>query len=188
MRQGLFVFLTFVCLGVLVSRSTSAEPDTKSSPLLGTWKITAFQDDGRDKLERLGVRPPKKNKPDEKPKVAKLVFTKDECYILRGDGRREMASGLANAGFKSWKIDDSTTPHSIDITGFAGKKNEKTKTYPGIVKLDGKKLTICYCEQGKRRPTKFESDGANNLFEAELLSRKPEPLPKKISTGKEPTR
>ena len=186
MRQGLFVLMAVVCLSVLVPRSSSAESNKNECQLLGTWKITAFQDDGRDKLERLGVRPPKKNKPDEKPKVAKLIFTKDECYILRGDGRREMASGLANAGFKSWKMDRSTTPHAIDITGFAGKKNEKTTIYLGIVKLDGKKLTICYCEQGKKRPVKFESDGANNLFEAELLSRKPEPLPKKVSTGKEP--
>ena len=162
-----------IFVGLLLTIGSNCLADDRED-LVGTWKITVYQDDGRDRLSRLGVGPTKK---DKKPHVAKLVFTKDECYILRGDGRREMASGLANAGFKSCMLNPSTSPKSIDIDGFAGKNNEKWKTYMGIYKIDGDKLVICYCEQGKTRPTKFESDGANNLFEAQRISKDPQPIP-----------
>ena len=150
-----------------------------ASSLVGTWQITVFQDDGRDRLSRLGAGAPRKN--ETEPRTAKLVFTSNQCFILRGDGRREMASGLANAGWKSCKLDTTTDPMSIDITGFAGKNNEKTKTYLGIYKVDGDVVTICYCEQGNQRPTKFESNGAMNLIEAKRVSDDPAPLPKQES-------
>lgn len=142
--------------------------------LIGTWKVTVFQDDGRDRLERLGAGPAKKG---EEARVAKLVFTADECYLIRGDGRREMASGLTNAGWKSCTLDKSTSPKSIDIVGFTGQENEKTKTYAGIYEVDGNRLRICYAEGGPKRPTKFESNGDDNLFECERISKEPLPIP-----------
>lgn len=143
--------------------------------LIGTWKITVFQDDGNDRLSRLGAGPAKKGK---EPRVAKLVFTAEECYLIRGDSRREMASGLTNAGWKSITLDESTTPKSIDIVGFAGKENEKSKTYLGIYEIDGDRLRICYAETSPKRPTKFESNGHDNLFECERISKEPLPVPK----------
>ena len=116
-------------------------------------------------------------KKDQPPRIAKLVFTDDDCYVLRGDGRREMASGLTNAGWKSCTLDESTKPKSIDIVGFAGKESDKTKTYPGIYELDGDKLRICYAETSPERPTKFESNGHNNLFECVRISADAEPAP-----------
>ena len=163
--QKCFVFVMAILIILLFSRDSSAEDGIQS--LIGSWKITVFQDDGRDRLERLGVKPVKKG---QKPRFAKMIFTKTECLILRGDGKREKASGLANAGWKSCKLNATTSPKSIDIEGFTGKNNEKTKTYKGIYKLEGKTLTICYCEQGNKRPSNFESDGANNLFVCEKLS------------------
>ena len=139
--------------------------------LVGTWKITAFQDDGRDRLERLGAGPAKKQ--GEETRVAKLVFTAGECYILRGDGRREFASGLTNAGWKSYTLDEDASPKSIDIVGFAGKDNEKLKTYQGIYTMENGQLTICYCEQGATRPTKLKSNGAMNLLVAQRISNVP---------------
>lgn len=141
--------------------------------LIGTWRVTVFQDDGNDRLSRLGAGPAKK---DKEPRVAKLVFTADECYLIRGDGRREMASGLVNAGFKSCTLDESTTPKSIDIVGFTGKENDKTKTYPGIYEIEGDRLRICYSETSPQRPTKFESNGHDNLFECERISKVPLPV------------
>ena len=138
--------------------------------LVGTWQIIVFQDDGRDRLARLGAG--KKGR-DGKPRVAKLIITKTECYVIRGDGKREMRAGLANAAWKSFKLNPSTTPRSIDIVGFAGKDGKKMKTYLGIYALKGKELKICWCEQGKKRPTKLVSDGANNLFICKRLSKKP---------------
>ena len=125
--------LTLITVLTLVQATAADDREA----LIGTWEITTFQDDGRDRLERLGVRPAKKTV--AAPQVAKLVFTADECYILRGDGRREMASGLANAGFRSCKLDASTSPRSIDVEGFSGKQNEKTKTYLGIYTLGGRR-------------------------------------------------
>jgi uncharacterized protein (TIGR03067 family) len=142
--------------------------------LIGTWKITVYQDDGNDRLSRLGAGPAKKGK---EPRVAKLVFTADECYLIRGDGRREMANGLTNAGWKSITLAPSTTPKSIEIIGFAGKGNEKSKTYPGIYEIDADRLRICYAETSPKRPTKFESNGHNNLFECERISKEPIPVP-----------
>ena len=142
--------------------------------LIGTWKITVYQDDGNDRLSRLGAGPAKKDKP---ARVAKLVFTPAECYLIRGDGRREMASGLTNAGWKSITLDESTTPKSIDIVGFAGKENEKSKTYLGIYEINGDRLRICYAETSPKRPTKFESTGHDNLFECERISKEPFPVP-----------
>lgn len=153
--------------------STSIQADDRAA-LIGTWKIVVFQDDGNDRLSRLGVGPAKNGK---EPRVAKLVFTADACYLIRGDGRREMASGLTNAGFKSCTLDESTTPKSIDIVGLAGKENEKTKTYPGIYEIDGDRLRICYAETSPKRPTQFESNGHDNLFECERISKEPLPVP-----------
>ena len=164
-------YLTFA-LTFLVAQSVLAEDPEGRAALVGTWKIAVFQDDGRDRLERLG-----KPKKGTEPGTAKLVLTPDACYILRTDGRREMASGLTNAGWKGCTVDTTTKPWSIDIEGLAGKNNEKTKTYLGIYKLDNNKLTICYCEQGKTRPTTFQSNGAMNLIEAERISEEPLGLP-----------
>ena len=160
-----------LALGIVYLTSPTFADDRKV--LIGTWKITLFHDDGNDRLGRIGAGPAKKDQP---PRVAKLVFTGDECYLIRGDGRREMASGLTNAGWKSCTLDESTTPKTIDIVGFAGKENEKTKTYRGIYEIDDNHLRICYAESGPNRPTKFESDGDNNLFECQRVA--DEPLPK----------
>ena len=148
--------------------------DDDRAALVGTWQITVYQDDGKDRLARLGAGPAKK---DQQPRIAKLVFTADACYILRGDGRREMVSGLTNAGWTSCTLDESTTPKSIDIVGFAGKDSDRMKTYPGIYELDGDKLRICYAETSPQRPTRFESDGHNNLFECVRIFDEAEPVP-----------
>ena len=161
-----------LALGVAYLPSLAFADDREA--LIGTWKITLFHDDGNDRLSRLGAGPAKKEKP---ARVAKLVFTADDCFLIRRDGRREMASGLTNAGWKSITLDETTTPKSIDIVGFAGKENERTKTYPGIYELAGDTLRICYPEYGSQRPTKFESNGNDNLFECERISKEPLPVP-----------
>ena len=165
MRIALFVF------GLMLFGAVTLADDREL--LIGTWEVNIFQDDGRDRLERLGAGPAKKDQP---PRIAKLVFTADDCYLIRGDGRREMSSGLTNAGWKSCELDQSTTPKTIDIVGFAGKESEKTKTYRGIYEIEADRLRICYAESGPNRPTKFESDGNNNLFECKRVA--DEPLPK----------
>lgn len=155
-------------LVLLLAASVRADDKSDRQALVGTWKITVFQDDGKDRRGRLGAN-------NDRP--AKLVFTADACFVLRGDGKRETKSGLSNCAWKSFQLDSSALPPAIELTGFAGKDGSKTKTYLGIYQLDGDKLQICYCEQGKTRPTKFESDGAMNLMVCERISREPLALP-----------
>ena len=167
---AVIAFTTLVLIAGLSSRAQAAESDDRKT-LVGTWKITVFQDDGRDRLDRLGAGLAKKDQP---PRVAKLVFTADECWVIRGDGKRELKAGLANAAFKAVKLDPGANPKTIDITGFSGKEADATKTYQGIYSLEDKTLRICWCEQGNTRPTKLESDGANNLFVCEKISDEPQ--------------
>lgn len=162
------MILLLLGIGFILSPCDAKADDREA--LIGTWKVILFQDDGRDRLERLGAGPAKKGR---EPREAKLVFTADQCYVLRGDGRRESTAGLANAAWKSCTLDESTTPKSIDIVGFSGKESDKSKTYVGIYELEGHRLRICYAEGGATRPTKFESNGNDNLFECERLSTEP---------------
>ncbi len=171
-------FIAAVC-AILFTRPASAETPPDGGPLKGVWQIVVFQDDGRDRLARLGAGPPRKK--DTAPRIAKLVFSATDCFLIRGDGRREMASGLTNAGWKSYQLDPSTTPWSIDIEGFAGKDSAKTRTYRGIYEIDGDLLRICYAESGSKRPTKFESDGNNNLFQCKRISHEPVAAPSPTS-------
>lgn len=146
----------------------AGEPDLRAA-LVGTWKIVDFHDDGRPRLERLGASP--KAKKGQKPRTALLVVTPQECWILRGDGRREATPGLANCAWKSFTLDPAQKPIAIDLVGFAGKDGSKTRTYAGILELQKDRLRICWNEMGKTRPTAFASDGAMNLLVCERLSK-----------------
>ncbi len=152
---------------VLSTTATLADAGDRDA-LVGTWKITVFQDDGRDRLERLGAGSAKKK--GAEPRVAHLVFDATGCWVLRGDGKREVRAGLANAAWKSVTLDESTQPKSVDVTGFAGKDGTKEKVYVGVYSLDGNTLKIAWAESGSKRPTELVSDGANNLFVAEKVS------------------
>ena len=166
-------FKTFTYCVIVATVASSGFAEDRNA-MIGTWKITVFHDDGQDRLGRLGAGPGKKG---SEPRIAKLVVTEDACYLIRGDGRREMASGLTNAGWKSFTLDESTKPKSIDLVGFAGKENEKTKTYVGIYEVEGDRLSICYAESGSKRPAEFVSNGNDNLLTCERLSKEPLPLP-----------
>jgi len=162
--------LAVACVAPAADEKTSSTGGDRAQ-LNGTWKIVGFQDDGSDKIGRLGVGLAKKG---QEPRIAKLVFSGDECFVVRADGKRDMLAGLTNCAWKTHTLDEKTSPKSIDIVGFAGKESEKTQTYFGIYELVGGKLRICWNEGGKARPTKLESNGEMNLFECERLSDQPE--------------
>ncbi|SVA41071.1 uncharacterized protein METZ01_LOCUS93925 [marine metagenome] len=135
--------------------------------MIGTWKIAEFQDDGRDRMSRLGFR---KDKKTGKESFPKLIISKDEIQVLRGDGKRESKQGLSNCAWKRCTLNETASPKTIDLVGFSGKEGDKEKTYLALYKLDGDKLVICYRETGKGRPTKFESDGHMNLMICERIT------------------
>ncbi|MDX1948777.1 MAG: TIGR03067 domain-containing protein [Pirellulaceae bacterium] len=139
--------------------------------LIGEWRIVEFQDDGGDKIGRLGGVSARGKRAE---KFAKLIITSDEIYVLRGDGQRDVLTGLTNCAWKSFTIDSTTNPKQIDIVGVPG-KDDKPHHYHGIYSLEKEKLSICWNETprspdpAKARPTKFASDDEMNLFVCERL-------------------
>lgn len=65
------------------------------------------------------------------------------------------------------KVDEKAEPHkAIDFDVLEDSPNAKGFKAPGIYKLDGETLTICFTADGVR-PDKFEGDFMNSfLFEA----------------------
>lgn len=174
-----------LCACVLLVASVSvsaAEPDPPA--LVGTWKVVEYKDDAVDQRGRLGMT----KATVEKGKFAKLVFAKDECWVVRADGKRDAVKGLTNCGFKGYTTKPGKDVTEIELTGFAGSDGGDAEAkYVGIVKIDGGKLYMCWNEEGdkhamgKKLPTKFESDGMMNLFVAERISDKPEDKPKETN-------
>lgn len=185
MRQlFLLLFLTLCCLQPCIVRAGDAEE------LIGTWKIVQFRDDGSDKIGRLGVAPAQGKRP---ARVAQLIVTKTEIYVVRADGTRDVLAGLTNCAWQSCQLLEKTDPKQIDLVSVPG-KDGKPKTYFGIYSLDKDKLSICWNETprtsdpAKIRPTKLESDGEVNLLVCERISREvpkpaavPDPTTKQAS-------
>ncbi len=141
-----------------------------------------YKDDAIDQRGRLGVTKGEVGK----GQFAKLVFTKDECWVVRADGKRDAVKGQTNCGFKSWTTKAGKVGHEIELTAFGGSDGGDAEVkYVGVVKVGEGKLFLCWNEggattpNGKKSPTKFESDGMMNLFVCERLSDTPEAKPKK---------
>lgn len=71
------------------------------------------------------------------------------------DGQYEVTvNGHPDKG--TCKIDPSTRPKTMDITGTEGPN--AGRNIPAIYELDGDKLKICYGLRGSPRPAEFKSD------------------------------
>jgi uncharacterized protein (TIGR03067 family) len=171
--------------------ASAADPAAKSEPagkdglaaVIGTWKIVEFQDDAKDRMARLGVAPAEEGgaKDGGTARIAKLVIAADDVFVIRGDGKRDVVTGLTGCAWRGVKFDPSASPMHIDLTeNVEGNPKVKSpKTFRGILAVEGGRLKLCWNEEGgEQRPGKFESDAANNLFVCERLSDKPEPSPK----------
>ncbi len=172
--------MTAVLLAAALAAAADDKPKSDRDALVGTWKIVEYHDDGGEKMGRLTGRAltPK----DGPEKYPRLVFTADECYVLRpgkDGGVRELVAGLTNVNWKAVKLDEAAKPvKTIEIGQHKRDPAAKDVVLPGIYELDGKKLRICYNETPNPakpvRPTEFKSDGAMNLFVCEKLSDVPE--------------
>jgi uncharacterized protein (TIGR03067 family) len=89
---------------------------------------------------------------------------RSETIIIKGASVVRSASSNSGERLSSIKstisIDPTVTPKQIDDdlalpTG--------TKRRPGIYQLDGDRLTLCYDNKGKQRPSTFESPAGSSL-------------------------
>jgi len=115
------------------------EPVT-AKQIVGSWTCTSATIDGRPLA-------------DDTVKQLRLTLTADRYKSERGD----------QVLFDStYTIDSKKNPATIDMIGTEGEL--KGKSAPGILKLDGDLLTMCYVMPGKERPTAFESQPQSGAF------------------------
>src|SRR5947209_226983 len=118
----------------LLATTLLADEPATVKQIIGSWKCVSATIDGRplagDTVGQL-----------------RLTMTADRYKTERGD----------QVLFDStYTIDTAKQPAQIDMVGTEG--DLKGKVAPGIFKLDGDTLTICYVMPGKERPKAFESE------------------------------
>lgn len=128
-------------LGVAIVVGAPAPKETpKADPakIEGEWVVVKYTRGGKDDEER--------------EKGQTFVIADGKIAVLRGTQRREEVE---------YKLDPKADPPKIDLIPPA---KEKEGTIPGIYKLEGDTLTLCFPKGGKEdRPTKFESPAGSRI-------------------------
>lgn len=128
-----------VLLGNVVTSARGADSVT-TKDLIGVWTCTAAVIDGRPVAA-------------ETVQQLRLTLTADRYKSERGD----------QVLFDStYAVDFSKHPARIDMIGTEGELQGKAA--PGILKLDGNLLTLCYVMPGRERPTAFASQPQSGTF------------------------
>lgn len=108
--------------------------------LIGVWTCASAVIDGRPLAE-------------ETARQLRLTLTADRYKSERGD----------QVLFDStYAVDFTKSPPQIDMIGTEGEL--KGKSAPGILKLAGDQLTLCYVLPGSPRPATFESQPQSGAF------------------------
>jgi uncharacterized protein (TIGR03067 family) len=128
-----------VLAGVLVAADDATVKSDREA-LQGKWLVVASEARG-------------KKDSDDKLKEAKPTFHFQEEKL----GWSFVRDGKEITGNGSYKLDPSTKPKSIDLTGFP----ESGKTFPGIYEMDGDTLKICFDEN--ERPKEFASKAGSRI-------------------------
>lgn len=129
------------CFGAALTADDKKPDDKKPekldpAKLLGKWKIVEGMKAG-EKAEVKGV----------------AEISKDKISFV--DGEMKFVFGF--------KIDLEKTPAAIDMEILEPEALKGSKA-PGIIKLEGGKLTIAYHPSMGKRPEKFESTKENGAF------------------------
>jgi uncharacterized protein (TIGR03067 family) len=100
----------------------------------GTWKVVAFEFDG-------------KVIPENDAKKLIFINKADGSWAVQSEGK-EISSGKSD-------IDPTKKPKTIDFMPTLGVFSDNE--YVGIYELDKDSRQICYAEKAKGRPTEFSS-------------------------------
>jgi uncharacterized protein (TIGR03067 family) len=90
--------------------------------------------------------------PPDATKGASLIFEGNR-YALKG-GQEEFRG--------TFTLDPAMKPKAIDTTFVEEDGKERGKAL-GIYKLEGNRLTICWRQGGRERPTEFRTDPGSGL-------------------------
>ena len=132
--------LLYAAILSLVILPTGTCDDRKDSELVdGTWVGS--------KAELSG-----KPYPEELTRTIRITVEKGKYKVAH--------SGTVEEG--TFKLDPSTKPKSLDMTGTNGQN--KGKQLLAIYELDGDTLKVCYDLSGKNRPKEFKTTEGSELY------------------------
>ena len=136
MRAALLSLLVVLIASLSISSMSFAGTD---AALQGTWRPNSA------KLGGAAL-------PEEIRKSITLVINDDTYFVTVGTAPDK----------GTCKVDSTTNPKSLDITGTEGPN--KGKTILAIYECSGDTLRVCYDLSGQGRPTAFKSDPGTQLF------------------------
>jgi len=135
----------FAVMGCLMAAAFGgivlADEKTALKELEGTYTVVVLEKDGKTAEKEI-------------LEAVKVTIKGDELTMFI-DKKGEKDEKKAKV-----KLDDSKTPHTIDVTPADG--IDKGKMFPGIYKVEKGELTLVFAERGDR-PKEFKSENATLL-------------------------
>jgi uncharacterized protein (TIGR03067 family) len=127
----------------LLAREADAKKSDKDN-IQGTWKVESVKMNGQDKDGK-----------GELLKKSTVEIAADKMLVKFNEGNKST----------TYTLDPAAKPKTIDITP-QGEGDGKGETVPGIYKLEGDTLTICFpCGAKTDRPTEFVSkEGSDTML------------------------
>jgi uncharacterized protein (TIGR03067 family) len=104
------------------------------SQIVGTWKVTAVEKDGKAEAST-------------DVKVKEVKITRDTIACMDRASKKEMEC--------TYTLDTSSKPWRITMKCTEGE--HKGKTMKGIVRLEGDTLKVCHAKPDKDAPTSFRT-------------------------------